>query len=128
MLIEGKQDLVVLVMDPLDDDSKLIASTLEKAGFRVTFCSTGTEISELCAGSQPAVRLIIVDPAIAGVRVSEYLSNNPSVPLMVIGSDKVLDNLPYRAFAKNFHLKKPFRRTRFLGAVLEIMSVKTSAA
>lgn len=125
--MQAEQDLVVLVMDPLDEDTKLIAATLEKTGFGVTICSSGSDVS--CAsGERQRPVLLIVDAATPGLRLAEWQSRNPGVRVLVIGSEKALDHMPYGPLAKNRWLKKPFRRSRFLGSVLDALSVKTSAA
>lgn len=110
----------MLVMDPHDEDAKLITTTLEKAGYQVTTCSGVKELAELCHASRSSVRLVIVDPSTVGLRMSELLQNNPDVRFLVVGSDEALDHMP-KEYAKNIRgsLRKPFRRTRFLGSVLE---------
>jgi CheY-like chemotaxis protein len=120
MPIQAEQDIIVLVMNPHDEDATLITSTLEKAGYQVTTCSGVKELAELCHASQSSLRLVIVDPSTVGLRMSELLLNNPDVRFLVVGSDDALDHMS-REFAKNIRgtLRKPFRRTRFLGSVLE---------
>jgi two-component system cell cycle sensor histidine kinase/response regulator CckA len=124
----GKDDSLntaVVVADARAPVMKEVSSTLEKAGFRVVTASNGRAALDRVREQNRVVDLAIIDTAASGINSLEvaeqlhemsprvrmlFLSDNPETPQETAPSGHV-----------GCFLRKPFRRSRFLGRVLEIM-------
>jgi response regulator RpfG family c-di-GMP phosphodiesterase len=104
---------------------KKVSSTLEKAGFVVVTASSGRAALDLCREQHCKVDLAVIDTAAAGIQpveVAEQLHEMaPRVRMLFLSDDS--ETLPESQSLGHVHrfLRKPFRRSRFLGRVLEIM-------
>jgi len=104
---------------------KKVSATLEKAGFVVVTASSGRAALDLCRKQHRPVDLAIIDTAAAGIKpleVAEQLHEmSPGVRMLFLsdGAD-TLPESPSLGHVRRF-LRKPFRRSRFLGRVLEMM-------
>jgi CheY-like chemotaxis protein len=117
-----EQNTVVLVMDQLDEDVKLITSLLQKSGFHVVQSADEAEVLDLCRTAEDAIQLIVADAGTPGIEISELLEHvqaaNSRVRALVISGKK---EPPLTRNASNVwgYLSRPFRRAQFLGSVLD---------
>jgi len=104
---------------------KEVSATLEKAGFVVWTASSGRAALDRCREQHCRVDLAVIDTAAAGIKpleVAEQLHEmSPRVRMLFLSdSAETVPESPSLGHVRRF-LRKPFRRSRFLGRVLEIM-------
>lgn len=105
---------------------KEVSATLGKAGFVVVSASNGRAALDRCREQHRAVDLAVIDTAAAGIKPSEVARQlhemSPRVRMIFL-SDGSPEPVPEAALAGHVRrfLPKPFRRSRFLGRVLEVM-------
>jgi DNA-binding NtrC family response regulator len=127
MPTETQQDAAILVMDRGDKDAKLMASMLEKVGLNVSISSNQDTILESCRAADHSVRLVIVDEA-AQARMPGLLdglcSCDSSVRVLLVSDlDEADAGRSWLSASKGRSvLKKPFRRSQFLGSVLKLIN------
>jgi CheY-like chemotaxis protein len=117
---------VVLVADGETSVLRNVSSTLEKAGFTVLTAHGGRAVMDLCAHHPEPIQLAIVDMTMAenGPEFLECLDGSyPGIRfLFTSASDQSGDGRPLgRAGRTRGFLQKPFRRSRLLGSVLQVM-------
>lgn len=122
---EDSLNTAVVVGDDGGAVLKKVSATLEKAGFEVVTASSGRAALDRCRERHRPVDLAVIDTAAAGIKpveVAEQLHEmSPSVRMLFLSDAP--DTLPESPSLGHVHrfLRKPFRRSRFLGRVLEIM-------
>ena len=117
---------VILVADSEASVLKGVSSTLGKAGFTVLTALGGPAVLEVCARRREPIDLVIMDTAIPGNAPEVVERLYASYPAVRILFTSTLDDsgavrqigLPGRV---RDHLRKPFRRARLLGRVLEVL-------
>jgi CheY-like chemotaxis protein len=117
---------VVVVGDDRGAALKKVSNTLQKAGFMVVTASNGRAALDLCREQHRPVDLAVIDTAAAGINpleVEQQLHEMyPNVRMLFLS-----DNSPETVHEADplGHtrrvLRKPYRRSRLLGRVLEIM-------
>lgn len=124
--MDNSPNTAVIVGDHGGAVLKAVSVTLQKAGFEVINASNGRAALELCSYQECPVDLAVIDTGTTGIRlveVAELLHQMPPKVRMLFLSDQNAENLrEWDAFGhvRRF-LSKPFRRSRFLGRVLEMM-------
>jgi len=117
---------VVLVADGEASVLKNVSSTLEKAGFTVLTAHGGPAVLDVCAHHREPIQLAIVDMTMAGngSDLVECLDGSyPGIRFLFTsandesGSARTLG----RSGRTRSFLQKPFRRSRLLGRVLQVM-------
>jgi CheY-like chemotaxis protein len=117
---------VVLVADGEASVLKNVSSTLQKAGFTVLTAHGGPAVLDVCAHHPEPIQLAIMDMAMAGngPELLERLDGSyPGIRFLFTstndesGAERQMGR-PGRA--RGF-LQKPFRRSRLLGRVLQVM-------
>ena len=104
---------------------KKVSATLEKAGFVVLTASSGRAVLDRCREHHCRVDLAVIDTAATGIKPMEVAQQlhemAPRVRMLFLSDDA--ETLPESrpvGHVRGF-LRKPFRRSRFLGRVLEMM-------
>jgi CheY-like chemotaxis protein len=118
--------MAVVVGDDGGAVLKEVSVTLEKAGFVVVTASGGRAALDRCRGQHRPVDLAVIDTAAAGINQLEVASQlreiSPRVRMLFLSEDnaEAIHESASLGHVRQF-LRKPFRRSRFLGRVLEIM-------
>jgi CheY-like chemotaxis protein len=105
---------------------KEVSATLEKAGFVVVTASNGRAALDRCRHRHRPVDLAVIDTAAAGIKPLEVARQlhemSPRVRMLFLsdGSAETLPETESPGHVRRF-LPKPFRRSQFLGRVLEMM-------
>jgi CheY-like chemotaxis protein len=105
---------------------KEVSATLEKAGFVVVTASTGRAALDRCRGQHRPVDLAVIDIAATGIRPLEVAKQlhemSPRVRMLFLsdGNAETFPETESSGHVRRF-LPKPFRRSQFLGRVLEMM-------
>jgi len=125
---------VVLVADGEASVLKNVSSTLEKAGFKVLTAHGGPDVLDVCSHHPDPIQLAIVDMTMAGNRpdlVERLDGSYPGIRFLFTASTDESGNV--RRIGRSDHprgfLQKPFRRSRLLGRVLQVLdapSVRTA--
>jgi len=105
---------------------KEVSATLEKAGFVVVTASNGRAALDRCRRQHRLLDLAVIDTAAAGIKPLEVEKQlhemSPRVRMLFL-LDGVAEGVPETespGHVRRF-LPKPFRRSQFLGRVLEMM-------
>jgi DNA-binding NtrC family response regulator len=123
---EDSLNTAVVVGDERGDVLKEVSATLEKVGFVVMTATNGRAALDRCREQRRPVDLAVIDTAAAGIKpleVTEQLHQMSPRVRMLFLSDGNVNTIPgteSRGHIRRF-LAKPFRRSRFLGQVLEMM-------
>jgi DNA-binding NtrC family response regulator len=128
MSMDDQQDTAIVMLSRGDDkDVELITSLLEKVGLRVLSSSNANDALEHFSVAGDSVRLLIIDegasPAITPGFLECVHSANPRIRVLLISERDPSDPGQSWITQANIRvrLKKPFRRAKFLGSVLEII-------
>lgn len=104
-----------------------VSSLLQKAGFAV-LSSRGTQAAlERCRYEKMPIDLAVIDTAVAGVQPAEIVRQLheifPGVRMLFLSDegDQTVQSLAPSGHIRKL-LRKPFRRSKFLGEVLEMMA------
>jgi len=115
----------IVISDDAQTVLQAVPSTLEKAGF-VVLAAAGSEIA-LKRAKKQSVDLAIIDTTASGINAGEVVrqlhESSPHARMLFLTGDapaSELHNTPSLGHVHRF-LAKPFRRSQFLGNVLEIM-------
>ena len=126
MDIDDSLNTAVVVGDDRGAVLKEVSATLEKAGFVVMTATNGRAALDRCREQRRPVDLAVIDTAAAGIRPLEVAKQlhemSPRVRMLFL-SDENAESIPETESLGHIHrfLRKPFRRSQFLGRVLEIM-------
>jgi CheY-like chemotaxis protein len=123
---EDSLNTAVVVGDDRGAVLKEVSATLEKAGFVVMTAVNGRAALDRCRQQRRPVDLAVIDTAAAGIKpleVTEQLHQMSPRVRMLFLSDGSADAIPETQSPGHIRrfLAKPFRRSRFLGQVLDIM-------
>jgi DNA-binding NtrC family response regulator len=116
----------VVVGDERGAVLKEVSATLEKAGFVVVTASNGRAALDRCRGRHRPVDLAVIDTAAAGIQPLEVAKQlhemSPRVRMLFLsdGNVETVSEAESPGHVRRF-LPKPFRRSQFLGRVLEMM-------
>jgi len=117
---------VVLVADGEASVVKNVSSTLEKAGFKVLTAHAGPDVLDVCAHHPEPIQLAIVDMTMAGngPDLVECLDGSyPGIRFLFTSSKDesgAVRQIGHSGRPRGF-LQKPFRRSRLLGRVLQVL-------
>ena len=126
MCTEDALNTAVVVGDERGDVLKEVSATLEKVGFVVVTASTGRAALDLCRCQHRPVDLAVIDTAAAGIKPLEVAKQlhemSPRVRMLFLsdGNPQSIPETESLGHVRRF-LPKPFRRSQFLGRVLEMM-------
>jgi CheY-like chemotaxis protein len=127
MPTDDLQDAAVLVMNRDDKNVRLTSSLLEKLGLQVLHVSSDSEALDVLNGAGKSAKLLIMDEAATSATVSGFLerarSENHEIPVLIISERDELASAGgwmSQAHVRGF-LRKPFRRAKFVGSVLELI-------
>jgi DNA-binding NtrC family response regulator len=129
MMTEGSQERAILVLNRNDNDKdvRLITSLLEKVGLSVHYSPDANEALELFSSIGDSARLLIIDEKASPAAMPGFLecvrSLNPGIRILLIPESDEFDTAQSWIAQSNIRatLKKPFRRAKFLGSVLELI-------
>ena len=122
----GSLNTAVVVGDDGGAVLKEVSATLEKAGFVVVTASNGRAALDRCRGRHRPVDLAVIDIAAAGIKPLEVARQlhemSPRVRMLFLsdGNAETISETESPGHVRRF-LPKPFRRSQFLGRVLEMM-------
>jgi CheY-like chemotaxis protein len=117
---------VVLVADGEASVLRNVSSTLEKAGFTVLTAHGGPAVLDVCAHHPEPIQLAIMDMTMAGNGADLVERLDGSYPgirfLFTSANDEsgATRQIGRSGRTRGF-LQKPFRRSRLLGRVLQVM-------
>jgi DNA-binding NtrC family response regulator len=123
----------VVVGDNRGAALKKVSTTLQKAGFEVVTASNGRAALERCRERHQPVELAVIDTAATGTKMpeieEEFHEIYPHIRMLFLADDNV-DILNESDSPGHFRrvLRKPYRRSRLLGRVLELMQPRTMGA
>ena len=117
----------VVVGDDRGAVLKEVSATLEKVGFVVVTAPNGRAALERCREQDRPVDLAVIDTAAEGIRpleVEEQLHQMSPRVRMLFLSDGNAETTPATASLGHMRLflRQPFRRSQFIGRVLDIMA------
>jgi CheY-like chemotaxis protein len=117
---------VVLVADGEASVLRNVSSTLEKAGYTVLTAHGGPAVLDVCAHHREPIQLAIVDMTMAGngAELVECLDGSyPGIRFLFTSSSDESGTVRQigRSGRTRGFLEKPFRRSRLLGRVLQVM-------
>jgi CheY-like chemotaxis protein len=117
---------VVLVADGEVSVLKNVSSTLQKAGFTVLTAHGGPAVLDVCAKHREPIQLAIMDMTMAGngPDLVECLDGSyPGIRFLFTSAQDESPNVRQtgRSGRTREFLQKPFRRSRLLGRVLQVM-------
>jgi len=121
----SQQDTAIVVLNRDDKDVRLIRSLLEKLGLNVLSSSNLNDALDLFSAAAETARLLIIDEAVSPAGMPGFLecvrSLNPGIRILLISErDESEPAQSWVAQASGF-LKRPFRRAKFLGSVLQLI-------
>ena len=125
----GKDDsfnTVVVVGDDRGAALKEVSATLHKAGFEVVTASNGRAALDCCRKQHRPVDLAVIDTAAVGINALEIEQQlhemYPHVRMLFLSDDnpETIHESDPTGHVRRV-LRKPYRRSRLLGRVLEIM-------
>jgi CheY-like chemotaxis protein len=123
---DGSHNIAVVIGDHHGAALKKVSSTLRKAGFVVVTASSGRTALECCRHERPAVGLAVIDTAAAGIKSLEVEQQlyevYPNIRMLFLSDDnpETIHEAEPLGHVRRV-LRKPYRRSRLLGRVLEMM-------
>ncbi|HLO50971.1 MAG TPA: diguanylate cyclase [Kamptonema sp.] len=129
MIAFKPEDCLILVVDDVSDNLRLIALILEKRGYETTFATSGKQVLERVKIAKPD--LILLDfmmPEMNGLEVCEQLKANPDVaeiPIIFLTASHAQEHL-IQAFEKGAvdYITKPFNTPELLARVRTHLELK----
>jgi DNA-binding NtrC family response regulator len=119
---------LVLVADAEERVLQQVSTALEKAGFKVLTARGRSAALEFCHDKKRPVQLAIIDSVMGSndpVLVREICDCYPHVRVLFTGSHDEPAAIQHAVPGHSCsYLKKPFRRSRLLGSVLEAMDAR----
>lgn len=113
------EELLILVVDDINDNLKLIGDIIEDAGYEATFATNGQQALERIETAKPDLILLdLMMPEMDGLEVCTQLKLNPnyaSIPIIFITASTEKDYL-VKAFKQGAvdYITKPFHREEVL--------------
>lgn len=126
MDIDDSLSTAVVVGDDRGAVLKEVSATLEKAGFVVLTATNSRAALDRCREQRRLVDLAVIDTPAAGIQPTEVARQlhdiSPRVRMLFL-FDESAEAIQETESLGHIHrfLGKPFRRSQFLGRVLEIM-------
>jgi two-component system cell cycle sensor histidine kinase/response regulator CckA len=126
MAIDDSHNTAVVVGDDRGAALKNVSATLQKAGFVVVTASTGRAALDRCREQHQLVDLAVIDTAATGIKAPEIEQQlhemYPHVRMLFLSDDtpETVDETESPGHLRRV-LRKPYRRSRLLGRVLEMM-------
>jgi response regulator RpfG family c-di-GMP phosphodiesterase len=126
MRVDDSHNTAVVVGDDRGAALKEVSTTLQKAGFVVVTASNGRAALDRCRAQDRPMDLAVIDTAAAGIKAPEIEQQlhemYPNVRLLFL-SDDTPETIHEAGSGGHLRrvLRKPYRRSRFLGRVLEMM-------
>src|ERR1017187_701467 len=126
MGIDGSHNTAVVVGDDRGAALKKVSTTLRKAGFVVVTAADGRAALDCCRRQHLPVDLAVIDTAAAGIEPPEGERQvdeiSPHIRMLFL-SDNTPETIHETESLGQIRrvLPKPYRRSRLLGRVLEIM-------
>jgi CheY-like chemotaxis protein len=123
---DGSLTTAVVIGDHHAAALKKVSSTLRKAGFVVVTASNGRAALDCCRREHVPVGLAVIDTAAAGVKspdVEQQLYEMyPNIRMLFLSDDnpETVHETGASGQVRRV-LRKPYRRSRLLGRVLEMM-------
>jgi len=123
----SQQDTAIVVLNRDDKDVRLIRSLLEKLGLKVLSSSNLNDALDLFSAAGETARLLIIDEAVSPASMPGFLecvrSLNPGIRILLISErdeSEPAQSWVAQASIRGF-LRRPFRRAKFLGSVLQLI-------
>ncbi len=123
---DDSPNTAVVVGDVRGAALKEVSATLEKAGFVVVTASDGRAALDRCREQHLPVDLAVIDTAAAGIKTPEVEQQlhemYPDVRMLFLSDDnpETIQETESPGHVRRV-LRKPYRRSRLLGRVLEMM-------
>jgi CheY-like chemotaxis protein len=123
---DGSLNTAVVIGDHHGAAMKKLSSTLRKAGFVVVTASNGRAALECCRREHLPVGLAVIDTGTTGIKPPEVehqlYEMYPDIRMLFLSDDnpETIHESESRGHVRRV-LRKPFRSSRLLGRVLEMM-------
>jgi len=123
------QDFLILIVDDLPTNLKILREILEPIGYELTFATNGRKALERVETIQPDLILLdLMMPDLDGLEVCEILYNNPSyqdIPIIFLTAQHEKDYL-IRAFQQGAvdYITKPFQSLELLARIKTHLELK----
>jgi adenylate cyclase len=121
-------DPLVLVVDDLPQNVRLLEAVLSPRGFRVATASSGTEALEVLSKEHPDVVLLdIVMPGMDGYEVCRRIREDPGtafLPVIMITASGEQEKIRAIESGADDFVNKPFDRAELLARVRSLVRVK----
>jgi CheY-like chemotaxis protein len=134
MVTDDSLSTAVVVGDDRGSALKKVSTTLQKAGFVVVTASSGRAALDRCREQHRPVDLAVIDTAATGIKAPEIEQQlhemYPHIRMLFLSDDnpetvhETDDSLGHLRRV----LRKPYRRSRLLGRVLEMMQPRAMGA
>jgi CheY-like chemotaxis protein len=130
MDVDDSLNTIVVVGDDRGAALKQVTATLQKAGFVVVTASNGRAALDQCRAQHRPVDLAVIDTAAAGIKAPEIEQQlhdmYPHVRMLFLSDDspETVHESDSPGHLRRV-LRKPYRRSRLLGRVLEMMQQPT---
>jgi CheY-like chemotaxis protein len=133
MPTDDSRSTAVVVGDDRGPALKEVSTTLEKAGFVVVSAANGRAALDRCREQHRAVDLAVIDTAATGIQAPEIEQQlhemYPQIRLLFLSDDQP-ETIHEGSSPGHLRrvLRKPYRRSRLLGRVLEMMQPRAMGA
>lgn len=121
-------DPLILVVDDLAQNVRLLDAVLSPQGFRVATASSGEEALEVLSKEHPDLVLLDIRmPGIDGYEVCRRIRDDPGtefLPVIMITANEGEDKVRAIESGANDFVSKPFDRTELLARVRSLVRVK----
>ena len=124
--MDDSHSTVVVVGDDRGAALKGLSSTLQKAGFEVVTAANGRAALEQCRAHHRPMDLAVIDTAATGINAPEIEQQlhemYPHVRMLFLSDEnpEIVTHTDSPGHLRRV-LRKPYRRSRLLGRVLEMM-------
>jgi CheY-like chemotaxis protein len=134
MATDDSPSTAVVVGDDRGAALKEVSTTLQKAGFVVVTASNGRAALDRCRAQHRPVDLAVIDTAATGIKAPEIEQQlhemYPHIRMLFLSDDnpETVHETDSPAGHLRRVLRKPYRRSRLLGRVLEMMQPRAMGA
>ncbi|MDB9496540.1 response regulator [Spirulina major CS-329] len=115
-------DFLILVVDDLSQNLKIMGSILDRQGYRVTIAQSGVQAIDRVQKSHPDLILLdLMMPEMDGLQVCHYLKSTPefeTIPILFLTASKDKEDIlaAFEAGAVDF-ITKPFIKSEVLARI-----------
>jgi diguanylate cyclase (GGDEF)-like protein len=123
------EDFVILIIDDITENLKVVGTMLDEAGYNTTFATSGYQgLNRLKNNRIDLILLDLMMPEMDGLQFCQYLKNDPEIkeiPIIFLTANQEQDNL-VNAFESGAvdYITKPFIKNELLARVKTHLTLK----